>query len=68
VQTKALIADLDRIVQILNFDIAAEDEQAAVFDHRRPEYPVLATALTSRRDNLLDTVAALQQRGPCTKT
>ena len=61
-QTKALIADLDRIVQILNTDIATEEEQARVFDRSRPEYPVLARALVARRDNLMDTIAALEQR------
>ncbi len=61
-QTKALIADLDRIVQILNVDIATEEERTGMFDRSRPEYPVLAMALAARRDNLLDTIAALEQR------
>jgi hypothetical protein len=61
-QTKGLIADIDRIVQILNSDIASEEEQAGIFDCSRPEYPVLARALAARRDNLKDTIAALEQR------
>jgi septation ring formation regulator EzrA len=61
-QTKTLIADIDRIVQILNADIAAEEEQAGIFDCSRPEYPVLARALAARRDNLKETIAALEQR------
>ena len=61
-QTKTLIADIDRIVQILNADIAAEEEQAGIFDCSRPEYPVLARALAARRNNLKETIAALEQR------
>jgi hypothetical protein len=57
-----LIADIDRIVQILNSDIAGEEEQAGVFDRSQVEYPMLARTLTARRDNLRHTVAALQQR------
>ena len=66
-QTKLLIADLDRIVQILNVDVAAEEEQAKVFETTRHEYPILARALKARRDNLLDTIAALRQRLPSVK-
>jgi hypothetical protein len=66
-QTKSLIADLDRIVQIINVDVSAEEERAKVFDSTRPEYPVLARALKARRDNLLDTIAALRQRVPNVK-
>jgi hypothetical protein len=61
-QTKSLIADLDRIVQILNVDVADEEVRAKVFDITQPEYPILARALKARRDNLLDTIAALRQR------
>ena len=63
-QTKSLIADLDRIVQIINVDVAGEEERAKVFDTTQPEYPILARALRARRDNLLDTIAALRQRLP----
>jgi hypothetical protein len=34
-QTKELIADINRVVQILDSDIAAEEEQARVFDRSR---------------------------------
>jgi hypothetical protein len=34
-QTQKLIADIERVVQILNIDIADEEEKAAVFDHYR---------------------------------
>jgi hypothetical protein len=61
-QTRVLIADITRVVQILNGDIAAEEEQARAFDRSRFDYPILARTLTARRDNLLGTIAALQQR------
>jgi hypothetical protein len=61
-QLKGLIADIDRIVQILNSDIASEEGQAGIFDCSRPEYPVLARALAARRNNLKHTMAALEQR------
>jgi hypothetical protein len=61
-QTKELIADINRVVQILDSDIAAEEEQARVFDRSRFDYPILARTLAARRDNLLGTIAALQQR------
>ena len=62
VQTKTLIADIDRIVQILDGDIAAEEEQARVFDPSQAGYPMLARKLAARRDNLRQTMAALEMR------
>ena len=61
-QTRTLIADLDRIVQILNSEIAAEEEQAGVFDCFQAEYPMHVRALAARRDNLTETIAALERR------
>ena len=61
-QARTLIADLSRIVEILNVDIASEEQAAGVADLAHSEYPVLARALRARRDNLLDTISALQQR------
>jgi hypothetical protein len=61
-QTRTLIADLNRIVQILNGDIAAEEERAGVFDPFQAEYPMIARGLATRRDNLADTIAALERR------
>ena len=61
-QTRTLIADLDRIVQIIDGEITSQEEAARVFDHSQIEYPVLARALAARRDNLRQTIAALEQR------
>jgi septation ring formation regulator EzrA len=61
-RTAKLIADIDRVVQILNSDITAEEQQAGVFDSSRAQYPLLARTLATRRDNLKETIAALEKR------
>jgi hypothetical protein len=61
-QIRTLISDLDRIVQILNCDIASEEERVRVFDRSDVTYPLLASTLAARRDNLRDTIAVLEQR------
>jgi hypothetical protein len=57
----ALISDLDRVVRILASDIATEEERVRVSDPFDPTYPILARTLTARRDNLKDTIAALEK-------
>ena len=61
-QVTNLIADLSRIVDLLNADIAAREQEAGVTDPARPGYPSLARELRARRDNLLETIDALRQR------
>jgi hypothetical protein len=61
-QTKTLIADITRIVRILDSDIAAEEQQARIFDRSQLDYPTLARTMATRRDNLLNTISALEQR------
>jgi hypothetical protein len=61
-QTRQLIADIERVVQILNSDIADEEEKASIFDRSQAEYPMLARTLAARRDNLQGTIAALKKR------
>jgi hypothetical protein len=58
----ALASDLDRVVRILDRDIATEEELARVFDPFDAAYPILARTLTARRENLKDTIAALERR------
>jgi hypothetical protein len=60
----ALISDLDRVVRILDSDIVTEEERAGVSDTSDPDYPILARTLAARRDNLKDTIAALEKRLP----
>jgi septation ring formation regulator EzrA len=62
VRTRVLIADLDRIVQILNEAIASEEELAGVSDRSQAGYPLHARNIAARRDNLTDTIAALERR------
>jgi hypothetical protein len=61
-RVSALIRDLDRIVRILESDIATEEERAGVSDSFNANYPTLARILTARRDNLKDTIVALERR------
>ena len=58
----ALIGNLDRRAQLLDQDIAAEEQRAGVLEVSHPAYPVLARTLTARRDNLRATIAALEKR------
>ena len=62
VRTRVLIADLDRIVRILNEAIASEEELAGVSDRSQAGYPLHARNTAARRDNLTDTIAALERR------
>ena len=62
VKTRTLVADLNRIVQIINEAISAEEKQAGVFDPFQSGYPKHARELAARRDNLTETIVALEQR------
>ena len=57
-----MIVDLDRFVQLLNCDIATEEERARISDRSDAAYPILARMLAARRDNLRDTITVLEQR------
>jgi hypothetical protein len=59
---RTLMDDLDRTLQLVEYDIAAEEERAGICDRTDARYPVLAGALASRRDNLKVTIAALAQQ------
>ena len=58
----ALISDIDRHVRLLDSDITTEEERARVFDPFNAAYPILARTLAARRDNLKETIAALEKR------
>ena len=55
-----MLADLVRTVQLIESDIANEEERARVSDRSDVKYPVLARTLIKRRDNLKMTIAALE--------
>lgn len=59
---QGMIAQLERTVQILKIDIATEEERVRVFDPSSSAYPILARTLSARRDNLQETIAALDAR------
>ncbi len=61
-QTRGLIADLDRIVQIIESDISSQEDEARTSDRSHADYPLAARILAARRDNLKDTIALLEQR------
>ena len=61
-QLSILIADLRRVVALIDADIKAEEKRAHAFDHSSPTYPVLARQLRARRDNLLATISLLEAR------
>jgi hypothetical protein len=63
-----MLSDLDRTVQLLDIDIATEEERAGVFDRSQSTYPILARTLATRRDNLKNTVVALEQHLSTTMT
>ena len=58
----ALIADLWWRVDLMNSDILEEEAKAGVFDVRQPNYSLLARNLRERRDNLISTIYALEER------
>jgi septation ring formation regulator EzrA len=61
-QLSALIGNLDRVVRVLESDIATEEERAGVSDPHNANYPVLARTMTARRNNLKETIGALERR------
>jgi hypothetical protein len=62
VKIRKMIVDFDRYVQLLDCDITTEEQRAGTSDRSASAYPVLARMLGARRDNLMDTIAALEQR------
>lgn len=61
-QIKTLVVSLSRVVELLDSEIETEEERTRCKDFREPAYSILAGSLTARRDNLLVTIAALQER------
>jgi ABC-type transporter Mla subunit MlaD len=59
---EAMIADMRRVIQVLDCDVRTEEERSGTFDPSHPHYSVLAKTLAARRDNLKATIAALEAR------
>jgi hypothetical protein len=62
VKIRKMIGDFDRYVQLLNCDITTEEKRAGISDRSEAAYPKLARVLATRRDNLKDTITALELR------
>ena len=62
VKIRKMIGDLNRSAQLLNCDIAIEEERTGMFDRSEAAYPILARMLTARRDNLRETITALEKQ------
>ena len=60
----ALINELNRRVRILESDLAREEDLAGVSNPINAAYPASARVMAARRDNLKQTIAALEQRLP----
>ena len=61
-QIATLIGDLSRL-DILSADIEHEEARAGVRDVSDPTYPVLARSLRTRRENIVATIAMLENLG-----
>jgi hypothetical protein len=61
-KVRTMIVDIGRTIQILECDIATEEERARVSNPFDAAYPILARMLAVRRDNLKATVGALERR------
>jgi hypothetical protein len=57
-----VLVDLVRTVQLIECEIAAQEDRAGVFDRSDVMYPMLAKTLIERRDNLKMTIDALERR------
>ena len=61
-QIRTLIESLSRCQQMLDCDIATEEERTRCSDDSDPAYSVFARSLIPRRDNVAATIAILQER------
>lgn len=61
---RGLISDVGRVVRILdgNISISTEEERASVSDPSSPAYPIRLRIMAARRDNLKETLSALERR------
>ena len=58
----AMIADMLRIVEVLDSSVSAEEGRTRFRDRTDGRYPILARQFAERRDNLKMTIAALEAR------
>jgi hypothetical protein len=58
----ALISDLNRVGRLLGADIARDENEAGITNLSDATYPIAARILRVRRDNLANTIIALEKR------
>lgn len=61
-QISTTIAEMERAVQILDADIAAEEQRTGINDRTHFAYSTAARNMISRRDNLKTTISLLLPR------
>lgn len=61
-QISTMLAELERAVQILDADIAAEEQRTGISDRTNFAYPTTAQDMIARRDNLKTTISVLTSR------
>jgi hypothetical protein len=61
-QIRKMIIDFDRTLQVLDSEISTEEGRARVSDPADVTYPILASNMRVRRDNLKVTIGLLAQR------
>jgi hypothetical protein len=59
-QVATMIADMKRVVALLDEDIAATEVRTGILDKANVAYPPLAKSLWERQNNLMRTIAELQ--------
>ena len=62
VKIRTMIRDLNRTVQVLDIEIATEENRVGLHDLSNFAYPILSKTMVARRENLKGTIAALEQR------
>ena len=60
-QVATMIADMKRVVALLDEDIAATEVRTGILDKADIAYPPLAKSLWDRKNNLKRTIAELQR-------
>jgi hypothetical protein len=58
----ALLADLQRSLEIIKAEIEIEEERTQRRSPEDPRYPLMGRALRTRHDNLAATIRALENR------
>jgi hypothetical protein len=61
-QIETMIRDLNQAAERLGADVVAEERRAGISDPHNTAYPILARVLSVRRENLMATIAVLEQR------